>query len=131
MLRVTQISVFEEFNLFLLIADKSLIAYHLDTVCLEKGSVPQGDSQRRAPQKLSGNREVGFFAAGRMKDRALVFYKKRDGISSTFKVTIESIWVLLSRITFTKIDSGTGTRPSENIVYTVPFLTKGTNRLLP
>lgn len=86
MLKVTQISVFEEFDLFLLIADKSLIAYHLDTVCPEKGSVSQSDSQRRAPQKLSGNREVGFFAAGRMKDRALVFYKKRDGISSTFKV---------------------------------------------
>ncbi|EAS30636.3 CNH domain-containing protein [Coccidioides immitis RS] len=87
MLRVTQIAVFEEFNLFLLIADKSLIACHLDTVCPEKGAAAaQNDSQRRAPQKLSGNREVGFFAAGRMKDRALVFYKKRDGISSTFKV---------------------------------------------
>lgn len=85
MLRVTQISVFEEFNLFLLIADKSLIAYHLDSVCPVNGIAPS-ESQRRAPQKLSGNREVGFFAAGRMKERALVFYKKRDGISSTFKV---------------------------------------------
>ncbi|KAI1970576.1 Rho guanine nucleotide exchange factor [Ophidiomyces ophidiicola] len=86
MMRITQIAVFEEFNLFLLIADKSLIAYHLDAICVEKGAAPPNDSQRRAPQKLSGNREVGFFAAGRMKDRALVFYKKRDGISSTFKV---------------------------------------------
>jgi hypothetical protein len=84
--RVSQIAVFEEFNLFLLIADKSLIAYHLDVVCPVSGAPAQNDSQRRAPQKLSGNREVGFFAAGRMKDRALVFYKKRDGISSTFKV---------------------------------------------
>jgi hypothetical protein len=86
-MRVTQIAVFEEFNLFLLIADKSLIAYHLDVVCPVSGVPAQNDSQRRAPQKLSGNREVGFFAAGRMKDRALVFYKKRDGISSTFKVS--------------------------------------------
>ncbi|KAM5472441.1 Rho guanine nucleotide exchange factor [Microsporum audouinii] len=85
MLRVTQIAIFEEFNLFLLISDKSLIGYHLDSICPGNGAV-QPDSQRRAPQKLSGNREVGFFAAGRMKDRALVFYKKRDGISSTFKV---------------------------------------------
>ncbi|KMQ46665.1 Dbl like protein (DH) domain [Trichophyton rubrum] len=85
MLRVTQVAVFEEFNLFLLISDKSLIGYHLDSICPVNGTV-QPDSQRRAPQKLSGNREVGFFAAGRMKDRALVFYKKRDGISSTFKV---------------------------------------------
>ena len=88
MARVTQIAVFEEFNLFLLIADKSLIAYHLDVVCPTSGvpAATTNDSARRAPQKLSGNREVGFFAAGQMKDRTLVMYKKRDGLSSTFKV---------------------------------------------
>ncbi|KAE8396322.1 CNH domain-containing protein [Aspergillus alliaceus] len=86
--RVTQIAVFEEFNVFLLIADKSLIAYHLDVVCPPSGvSTPTtSDSARRAPQKLSGSREVGFFAAGHMKDRTLVMYKKRDGLSSTFKI---------------------------------------------
>ncbi|KAL3455331.1 CNH domain-containing protein [Aspergillus heterothallicus] len=88
MVRVTQIAVFEEFNVFLLIADKSLIAYHLDVVCPASGVATQtsNDSARRAPQKLSGNREVGFFAAGQMKDRTLVMYKKRDGLSSTFKI---------------------------------------------
>ncbi|KAJ6007611.1 hypothetical protein N7540_011587 [Penicillium herquei] len=86
-MRVTQVAVFEEFNLFLLISDRSLIAYHLDVVCPPSGVSSQSqDSARRAPQKLSGNREVGFFAAGRMKDRYLVLYKKRDGLSSTFKV---------------------------------------------
>lgn len=87
--RVTQVAVFEEFNLFLLIADKALIAYHLDAVCPASGTaVPQNNdaSSRRAPQKLSGAKDVGFFATGRMKDRALVFYKKREGLSSTFKV---------------------------------------------
>ncbi|PWY91485.1 hypothetical protein BO94DRAFT_394877 [Aspergillus sclerotioniger CBS 115572] len=85
--RVTQIAVFEEFNVFLLIADKSLIAYHLDVVCPPSGVAAQTtDSSRRAPQKLSGSREVGFFAAGHMKDRTLVMYKKRDGLSSTFKI---------------------------------------------
>jgi hypothetical protein len=88
MTRVTQLAVFEEFNLFLLISDKSLIAYHLDMVSSSSGaaSAPDDSSARKAPQKLSGNKDVGFFATGRMKDRALVFYKKRDGISSTFKV---------------------------------------------
>ncbi len=89
MTRVTQVAVFEEFNLFLLIADKSLIAYHLDAVCPASGTaVPQNSdaSSRRAPQKLSGAKDVGFFATGRMKERALVFYKKREGLSSTFKV---------------------------------------------
>ena len=76
----------EEFSLFLLIAEKSLIAYHLDVVCPVGGAPPGNDSARKAPQKLSGAREVGFFATGRMKDRTLVFYKKREGLSSTFKV---------------------------------------------
>ena len=88
-MRVTQLAVFEDFNLLLLIADRSLIAYHLDVVCPANGNNTQSsqDSARRAPQKLSGNREVGFFAAGRLKDRYLVLYKKRDGLSSTFKVS--------------------------------------------
>lgn len=87
-LRVTQLAVFEDLNLLLLIADRSLIAYHLDAVCPVNGNTAQSsqNSTRRAPQKLSGNREVGFFAAGRLKDRSMLLYKKRDGLSSTFKV---------------------------------------------
>ena len=88
MQRVTQIAVLEEFNLFLMISDKVLIAYHLDVICPPSGNAhaPGDASSRRAPQKLSGSRDVGFFVTGKMKDRALVFYKKRDGINSTFKV---------------------------------------------
>ncbi|KAK3081180.1 hypothetical protein LTS18_009347 [Coniosporium uncinatum] len=70
----------------LLIADKTLIAYHLDNVCPVGGGPPNHESARRAPQKLSGSRDVGFFATGKLKDRTLVFYKKKDGINSTFKV---------------------------------------------
>ncbi|KAI7330875.1 hypothetical protein KC315_g5438 [Hortaea werneckii] len=87
--RVTQISVLEEFNLFLLIADKALIAYHLDLVCPTDANVPaprNNDSGRKAPQKLSGSKDVGFFVSGRMKDRQLVFYKKRENLASVFKV---------------------------------------------
>ncbi|KAF2279587.1 uncharacterized protein EI97DRAFT_492149 [Westerdykella ornata] len=85
--KVTQLAVLEQFSLMLLISDKSLIAYHLDAVCPANGG-PAGssDSHRRAPQKLSGARDVGFFATGVMKERTLVFYKKREGLSSTFKV---------------------------------------------
>jgi hypothetical protein len=86
--KVTQIAVLEDFSLFLLISDKSLIAYHLDVVCPVGGVPPANDNARRAPQKLSGSRDVGFFTTGKMKDRTLVMYKKRDGISSTFKVII-------------------------------------------
>lgn len=85
--RVTQIAVLEEFSLCLVISDKALIAYHLDVVVpVSNFPAPAHDSARRAPQKLSGSREVSFFATARMKDRTLVYYKKREGISSTFKV---------------------------------------------
>ena len=94
---MTQIAVLEEFSLFLLIADKSFIAYHLDIVCPVSGLPPRNDSLTKAPQKLSGNREVGFFATGRMKERTLVFYKKREGLSSTFKVR-RATSVCVSRI---------------------------------
>lgn len=88
MLRVTQVAVLEEFNLFLLISDKSLIAYHLDVICPnERGGLgPANDSARKAPQKLSGSKDVGFFVTGKQKDRTLVFYKKRDNLNSVFKV---------------------------------------------
>ncbi|KAF9736490.1 hypothetical protein PMIN06_006585 [Paraphaeosphaeria minitans] len=84
--KVTQIAVLEQFSLMLLISDKSLVAYHLDAVCPVSGVPPSNDSTRRAPQKLSGARDIGFFATGVMKDRTLVFYKKRESLSSTFKV---------------------------------------------
>ena len=82
---VIQIAVLEDFSLFLVIADRSLVAYHLEQV-VAPGGATANDNSRRPPQRLSGRGDVGFFATGRMKDRALVFYKKRDGISSTFKV---------------------------------------------
>lgn len=76
----------EEFNLILLIADKSLIAYHLDVVIPATGDPLPNDSTRQAPQKLSGARDISFFVTGRMKDRLLIFYKKRDGLNSVFKI---------------------------------------------
>ena len=85
--RVSQIAVLEEFSLCIIIADKSLIAYHLDVIVpISSFPAPNHDSARRAPQKLSGTRDVSFFATARMKERTLVFYKKREGLHSTFKV---------------------------------------------
>jgi len=88
MSRVTQVTVLEDFNLFLLISDKSLIAYNLDVVAPSdcNGPPPSTDPARKAPQKLSGSKDVGFFVSGRMKDRSLVFYKKKESINSVFKV---------------------------------------------
>jgi hypothetical protein len=103
MAKVTQLAVLEEFNLFLLISDKALIAYPLDVVCPSTASSnntngptshsnsTSNDSALKAPKKLSGSKDVGFFVAGRMKDRTLVFYKKKEQLNSVFKV-IEPIY---------------------------------------
>ena len=86
--RVTQVAALEEFNLFILIAEKALIAYPLDAVCPNERNGPSqsNESARKAPQKVSGSKDVGFFVCGRMKDRTLLFYKKREQLASVFKV---------------------------------------------
>ena len=88
--RVTQISVLTEFSLFVILTEKTLVAHHLDTVLAHPTNASANNttssSTQRAPQKLSGARDIGFFAQGRMKDRQLIFYKKREGASSIFKV---------------------------------------------
>ncbi|KAK4225105.1 putative rho1 guanine nucleotide exchange factor 3 [Podospora fimiseda] len=83
--RVTQIAVLEEFSVCLLIADKSLISYPLDVVAPPSNfPAPTHDNPRRAPQRLA--KDVAFFATAKMKDRMLLFYKRKEGMHNTFKV---------------------------------------------
>ncbi|KND89802.1 Rho1 guanine nucleotide exchange factor 3 [Tolypocladium ophioglossoides CBS 100239] len=83
--RVTQIAVLEEFSVCLIIADKSLISYPLDVIApLSDFAPPISDNPRRAPQRLA--KDVTYFATARMKDRMLVFYKRKEGLHTSFKV---------------------------------------------
>ncbi|KAI8632897.1 Rho1 guanine nucleotide exchange factor 3 [Xylariaceae sp. FL1651] len=83
--RVTQIAVLEEFSVVLVLSDRNLISYPLDVVSPPSNfPVPSSDNPRRSPQKLA--KDVAFFATARMKDRMLVFYKKKENLHSTFKV---------------------------------------------
>ncbi|KAK3394273.1 CNH domain-containing protein [Podospora didyma] len=83
--KVTQIAVLEEFSVCLLIADRSLISYPLDVVApLSTFPAPNHDNSRRAPQRLA--KDVAFFATARMKERMLLFYKRKEGMHNTFKV---------------------------------------------
>jgi hypothetical protein len=82
---VTQIAVLEEFSVFLVLTDRNLISYPLDVVAPPSNfPTPANDNHRRAPHRLA--KDVSFFATARMKDRMLVFYKKKEGLHSTFKV---------------------------------------------
>ena len=74
---VTQMGILEQFSICLLVADKSLTAYHLDTIIQDCNFLVSNiDSNPFIPQKLSGARDVSFFAIGRIKEITLVFYKK-------------------------------------------------------
>ena len=102
----------EEFSLCLLISERTLIAHHLDTVLNPTTANPAGSTTTyasRAPQKLSGTRDVAFFAHSRMKDRHLIFYKKRDGLSSVFKV-LEPIYQRSGSISSSSSSSSASTR---------------------
>ncbi|KAL2126916.1 hypothetical protein VTI74DRAFT_11631 [Chaetomium olivicolor] len=83
--KVTQIAVLEDFSVCLLVADKSLIAYPLDVIApVSNFPPPTHDNPRKAPHRLA--KDVAFFATARMKDRMLLFYKRKEGMHNTFKV---------------------------------------------
>ncbi|KAI0540361.1 CNH domain-containing protein [Xylaria digitata] len=83
--RVTQIAVLEEFSVVLVLSDRNLISYPLDVVSPPSNfPTSTSDNPRRSPQRLA--KDVAFFATARMKDRMLVFYKKKENLHSTFKV---------------------------------------------
>ncbi|BEJ01662.1 hypothetical protein CcaverHIS631_0603440 [Cutaneotrichosporon cavernicola] len=78
---VTQIAILEEFGIVLVLADKSLLAYHLEAL-VPTASSPQ---VKAAPHRLSGVRDIVFFAVGQIADRTLVLYAKRKGITSVLR----------------------------------------------
>ncbi|KAF9074530.1 hypothetical protein BDP27DRAFT_197057 [Rhodocollybia butyracea] len=68
---VTQCAILEDYGIFLVLADKSLFAYHIETL-VESLSLLTAPSQQ--PQKLNGNKDVDFFAVGTLFGRPLVIY---------------------------------------------------------
>ncbi|KAJ6485700.1 signal transducer [Mycena sanguinolenta] len=81
---VTQCAMLEEFGIFLVLADKSLFAYHIEALV---PSSPQGaNAASQVPQKLNGTKDVHFFSVGTLHNRTLVIYMKKKGLDSIFRV---------------------------------------------
>lgn len=78
---VTQCDVLEQFGHFLVLADRTLIAYDLNAL-VPSHSTPLSF----APQKLSGNRDVLFFATGYVKGRPLMVYGKKKTNETSVRV---------------------------------------------
>ncbi|KAF7971187.1 hypothetical protein HWV62_21862 [Athelia sp. TMB] len=80
---VTQCAMLEEFGIFLVLADKSLFAYHIEALV---PSNPQSVHTSQTPQKLNGTKDVHFFSVGSLQGRTLVIYMKKKGLDSVFRV---------------------------------------------
>ncbi|THH16693.1 hypothetical protein EW146_g3989 [Bondarzewia mesenterica] len=80
---VTQCAMLEDFGIFLVLADKSLFAYHIEALV---PSSPQSAGTSQTPQKLNGNRDVHFFSVGTLNGRTLVIYMKKKNLDSVFRV---------------------------------------------
>ena len=82
---ITQCSLLEDFGYLIVLANKVLIAYSIEAL-VPSGSRDAGAS--RAPQRLSGQKDVLFFRAGKIGDdspRTLVIYVKRSAKESVFR----------------------------------------------
>lgn len=75
----------EEFSVCVVVADKALVSYPLDVVApVSEFAAPLNDNPRRAPQRLA--KDVTYFATAKMKDRMLLFYKRKENLHTSFKV---------------------------------------------
>ncbi|KAK4686044.1 RHO1 GDP-GTP exchange protein 1/2, partial [Tremellales sp. Uapishka_1] len=79
---VTQCAVLEEFGLFLVLANKILLAYHLE-VLVPSDNLAQ---PKVGQQRFSGFKDIVFFSVGQLAGRTLVICMRRKGMDSIFKV---------------------------------------------
>ncbi|KAL1658879.1 CNH domain-containing protein [Schizophyllum commune] len=85
---VSQMAMLEDFGLFLVCADRSLFAYHIEALV---PSSPHSSNASQTPQKLNGSREVSFFSVGMLHNRTLVVYVKRKGVNSSNFYILEPV----------------------------------------
>ncbi|KAG6829149.1 hypothetical protein H0H92_005554 [Tricholoma furcatifolium] len=82
---VTQCAMLEEFGIFIVLADKSLFAYHIEALVPTHPQNPHSQTAH-VPQKLNGNKDVHFFSVGTLHNRTLIIYMKKKGLESIFRV---------------------------------------------
>ncbi|TFK21787.1 signal transducer [Coprinopsis marcescibilis] len=81
---VTQVAVLEDFNIFLVLSDKNLFAYHIEALVPNPLNPQPYTSQ--SPSKINGSKEVLFFSVGMQHGRTLVIYMNKRGADSVFHV---------------------------------------------
>lgn len=71
--RVTQISVLEEFDLFLALVDNRMVMYDLNKLAQSHTNT----GAQSPPRKLSKRGEIEYFSVGSMRNRVVLVYKRR------------------------------------------------------
>ncbi|KAF8301399.1 hypothetical protein DL93DRAFT_2160894 [Clavulina sp. PMI_390] len=80
---VTQCAMLEEFGIFLVLADKNLIAYHIETLV---PTGPPGSAPSSEAQRVDKSPDVQFFSVGMISGRTLIIYAKKKGLGSVLRV---------------------------------------------
>ncbi|GAA5849156.1 hypothetical protein JCM9279_005806 [Rhodotorula babjevae] len=90
---ITQCAVLPEFSFLLVIANKVLVAYALEALIPSKAG-SKLDQASKAPQRLSGQKDVSFFKVGKIGDadpRTLVIYAKKSGVKESVFKALEPV----------------------------------------
>lgn len=101
---ITQCAVLQEFGFLLVLAEKILMAYPLESLIPTRSSLsqshqssnPLSSNSRGAPvraiaSRLSGNKDVLFFRCGKVGPRTLVIYVKKGGVNQTVFKALEPV----------------------------------------
>ncbi|GAA5885505.1 hypothetical protein JCM16303_002232 [Sporobolomyces ruberrimus] len=90
---ITQCAVLPDFSFLLVVANKVLVAYALEALIPTK-TVNKLDQANKAPQRLSGQKDVSFFRVGKVGDtdpRTLVIYAKKSGVKESVFKALEPV----------------------------------------
>lgn len=78
---VTQCAMLDALGRFIVLADRTLIAYDIEALVPSRGGAPSAP-----PMKLSGTRDVQFFALGALDGRPLLVYAKRKATETSLRI---------------------------------------------
>ncbi|BGP04378.1 Rho guanine nucleotide exchange factor [Rhodotorula toruloides] len=91
---ITQCAVLPEFSFLLVIANKVLVAYALEAL-IPSSTGTKLDQASKAPQRLSGQKDVSFFKVGKIggkvDSRTLVIYAKKSGVKESVFKALEPV----------------------------------------
>ncbi|BGO99068.1 Rho guanyl-nucleotide exchange factor [Rhodotorula toruloides] len=91
---ITQCAVLTEFSFLLVIANKVLVAYALEAL-IPSSTGTKLDQASKAPQRLSGQKDVSFFKVGKIggeaDSRTLVIYAKKSGVKESVFKALEPV----------------------------------------